>query len=210
MGGNCLPSLLIPTATLAPTLATVDIPTKTAHQQQRRCRHTGCRHHPRAPNCHDEAPPSNLLPLLGGTTMMMMPSLPKMMTSCSLPSHQPFKGDSTTSVSLGGSFASNLHLQPIRIRRRSFLRLCGTRHGPCAPNLRFPIVRGCGRWHRPRAPNPVTVSDEIFGIFDCRFSSVTHSVPRFAPFDFDFLLEWSFSGLFVHGRDCTLPFGFAA
>jgi hypothetical protein len=46
MGGNCLPSLLIPTATLAPTLATVNIPTKTAHQQQRPCRHTGCRHHP--------------------------------------------------------------------------------------------------------------------------------------------------------------------
>jgi hypothetical protein len=142
--------------------------------------------------------------------MMMMPSMPKMTTSCSLPSHQPFKGDSTTSVSLGGSFASNLHLQPSRIRRCSFLRLCGTQHGPHAPNLRFPIVCGCGSWHRPRAPNPVTVSDRIFRIFDCRFSSVTHSFPRFAPFDIDFLLEWSFSVLFVHSGDCTLPFGFAA
>jgi hypothetical protein len=46
------------------------------------------------------------------------------------------------------------------------------------------------------------------GIFDCHFFSVTHSVPGFAPFDFDFLLEWSFSGLFVHGRYCTLSFDF--
>ena len=139
-----------------------------------------------------------------------MPSLPNLTTSYVIPSHLPVKGDSTTSLSLGGGFALLLlHLQAGRIQCCSFLRLCGARHGPRAPNLLFPIVCGCGSRHQPCAPNLVTVSDEIFGIFDCRFSSVTHSVPHFAPFDFDFLLEWSFSGLFVHGRDCRLPFGFA-
>ena len=79
--------------------------------------------------------------------MTMMLSLPKMRTSYSPTSHLPVKEDSTTSLSLGGGFAlllcaSNLHLQPSRIQRRSFLCLCETQHGPRSPNLQFPIVCG--------------------------------------------------------------------
>ena len=94
--------LLVPSAAPAPQLAAIGIQTTKAHNSQPPCRRTGCHHQPRAPDHHDEAPPSSPLPLLGGTFMTMMSSSPKMKTSYILPSHLPVKGDSKTSLSLGG------------------------------------------------------------------------------------------------------------
>ena len=106
-GGGCpLVFLLVPSAAPAPQLAAIGIQTTKAHNSQPPCRSTGCHHQPRAPDHHDEAPPSSPLPLLGGTFMTMMSSSPKMKTSYILPSHLPVKGDSKTSLSLGGGICT--------------------------------------------------------------------------------------------------------
>jgi len=66
MGGDCPPVSLVPSATSAPQLAAIGIQTKKAHNSQPPRHRTGCRHQPRAPDHHNEAPPSSLLPMLGG------------------------------------------------------------------------------------------------------------------------------------------------
>jgi hypothetical protein len=114
VGGDCSPVSLVPLAASAPQLVAIGIQTTEAHNSQPPCRRTGCCHQPRAPDHHNEAPPSSLLPLLGGAIMTMMSSSPELKTSYVLPSHIPVKGNSTTSLSRGGdSHCFSVHLTSI-------------------------------------------------------------------------------------------------
>ena len=171
-GGDCEPSLTDLQSTPATGLVAIVLH-QMACQRKRPHRHPVRRNGPRAPSPPDEAIPSHLLPMMGGTSMpttthltsarandrdhrsnMSSPSLLPM--TLPSPSHQPFTIEGGNSTYSGGEFIDSFCIIGIRLPPRKSSQgkhrpHCVCRHhGPRAPNS---LESFCGRRHRPRAPN---------------------------------------------------------